>query len=340
MRRATHLLTPATLVYGGVVLLAWLTIRLLGDRVAVAGPILFGPRWFLLVPALLLGPVALALRRSGALAGVLGIALFVLGPVMDFRASLGEDSSGGLRIMTHNLGRDAPTSARLMAILARTRPDVVVLQECIPDEVPIVADGYFTDYQDQLCLLSRFPIAGIDVRDRKDVWDRGGSGAIVLYTLRTPNGPLQILNVHLETVREGIQALRHGDFAEAKENVSERAWESELARAWADRATAPLLVGGDFNMPVESAIYRRYWSHLRNAFSEAGFGWGWTKRTRLFGVRIDHVLTSQELACSRAWIEGETGSDHRPLMADCQLVRPPPSVDGRGRARGLASWGD
>lgn len=320
MRRATSLLTPAVVAYGAGVLLAWLVIRFLGDRVALAGPVLFGPRWGLLLPAVVLGPLALARRRPGAVAAVSMTALAVLWPVMDFRTHGGSSMSGSLRLMTHNLGRESPTSPGVVAVLAETKPDIVVLQECIPDEVPLVMDGYYTDYQEQLCLLSRFPIVGVDARDRQDVWDRGGSGAIVLYTLRTPNGLLQVLNVHLETVRDGLRALRHVDLAEASENISQRVWESELARGWAKRATSPLLVAGDFNMPVESAIYRRYWSDFDNAFSEAGFGWGWTKWTRYFGVRIDHVLSSHELVCTRAWIGGETGSDHRPIVADFRQV--------------------
>jgi endonuclease/exonuclease/phosphatase (EEP) superfamily protein YafD len=80
-------------------------------------------------------------------------------------------------------------------------------------------------------------------------------------------------------------------------------------------------VAGDFNMPIESAIYRRDWADFHNAFSEAGFGWGWTKWTRLFGVRIDHVLSRDGLVCTRAWIGGKTGSDHRPLVADFRIDR-------------------
>jgi len=54
------------------------------------------------------------------------------------------------------------------------------------------------------------------------------------------------------------------------------------------------IVTGDFNMPVESAIYRNTWSVFSNAFNTAGLGFGYTKitpkRGSTYGTRIDHIL--------------------------------------------------
>ena len=60
--------------------------------------------------------------------------------------------------------------------------------------------------------------------------------------------------------------------------------------------SGPFLVVGDFNAPVESVIYRRYWGDLRNAFSYAGFGFGSTRLNGWIRVRIDHILASYDLA--------------------------------------------
>jgi endonuclease/exonuclease/phosphatase (EEP) superfamily protein YafD len=321
--RFGRILWGAVGLFAGAAVVAFFTIRLGGDRHWLATPLLFGPRWLFATPAVLLAPAALLARRPWALAATAAVALFVLGPVMDFRAStsaLGAEARPpDLRVMTANLEAEAPTSPRFLSALREVRPDVVALQECMPERSPIELPGWFTDVRDQICLLSRYPILAVDARDRTDVWNRGGSGAIVLYTIDAPGGPVQLLDVHLETVREGLVGLRHGDVAELRDNLGERAWESELARSFASRATHPLVVAGDFNMPVESAIYGRYWSDFTNAFSTAGLGWGATKRTRLFGVRIDHVLTDRSFTCERAWVGPETGSDHRPMIAD--LVR-------------------
>jgi endonuclease/exonuclease/phosphatase (EEP) superfamily protein YafD len=81
----------------------------------------------------------------------------------------------------------------------------------------------------------------------------------------------------------------------------------------------PTIVAGDFNLPVESAIYRTHWGDLRNAFSRAGIGTGYTKHTRYWGVRIDHVLASGDIGTHRSFVGRDVGSDHLPLIADLVL---------------------
>ena len=77
---------------------------------------------------------------------------------------------------------------------------------------------------------------------------------------------------------------------------------------------------GDFNMPIESTIYRRCWSGLSDAFSMAGWGFGFTKISEKlgwsYGARIDHILFCEPWQCLHCWVGGEIGSDHLPLLAE------------------------
>lgn len=128
-----------------------------------------------------------------------------------------------------------------------------------------------------------------------------------------------LIHLHLETPRDAIEALMHGAWKQAAEhdrNIALRTWESELARQWVDEAPHPAVIVGDFNMPVDSAIYRRFWAGFENAFSRAGLGFGATKQTRWFGVRIDHVLVGPGWTSERAWVGPDLGSDHLPMIAD------------------------
>jgi endonuclease/exonuclease/phosphatase (EEP) superfamily protein YafD len=79
----------------------------------------------------------------------------------------------------------------------------------------------------------------------------------------------------------------------------------------------PVVVAGDFNLPVESAILRNHWRSYDNVFSRCGRGLGYTKFTSLFGIRIDHVLTSPQWTCTGARVlRSPYGGDHAPLIAD------------------------
>ena len=88
------------------------------------------------------------------------------------------------------------------------------------------------------------------------------------------------MNVHLGTIRGGLEALRDDQrsglslLAKNREAAFE---DSRKARERAGRATGPLVIAGDFNLPVESAIYRNYWGGFRNAFSDCGRGFGHSK---------------------------------------------------------------
>jgi endonuclease/exonuclease/phosphatase (EEP) superfamily protein YafD len=72
-------------------------------------------------------------------------------------------------------------------------------------------------------------------------------------------------------------------------------------------------------MPVDSAIYRRYWSAWQNAFSTAGLGFGYTKYTRRWGIRIDHVLAGDEWRVLEARVGPDLGGDHRPVVVKLEL---------------------
>jgi endonuclease/exonuclease/phosphatase (EEP) superfamily protein YafD len=73
-------------------------------------------------------------------------------------------------------------------------------------------------------------------------------------------------------------------------------------------------------MPTDSAIFRRDWSWLADAFGSTGWGYGFTKISTIgpleYGTRIDHVLYSDEWDCLRAWVGPNVRSDHLPLFAE------------------------
>src|SRR4029079_7248164 len=117
----------------------------------------------------------------------------------------------------------------------------------------------------------------------------------------TPLGRLNLLNVQLETIRDGLESILVDKFRGIpafNANRAEAGYEALLAREWSRRGVGDLIVAGDFNMPVESAIYREHWGDLRNAFSVCGQGFGHTKLTSWFGIRIDHVLMDGHWRCA------------------------------------------
>ncbi|XXX72113.1 endonuclease/exonuclease/phosphatase family protein [Sorangium sp. So ce134] len=332
------------------------TLFLFGPRRVIALPLV------VIVPAALLLQRRALIPAALASAIVVGP---ILGYCLSLRALTGGSGRGDLRVASFNTGSRAVSMERLKGFVAESRPDVLALQECaIPEPELTAAFPAWSVHVDRgMCLVSRYPLLKAESRDRRDVWRAGGHGAILRYAIAlpdraahgapagspapaatapdapgAPDAPqpsaqaapgaraFSLLNLHLETPREAIEALMHGLWKQAAEHdrvIALRAWESELARQWADDAPYPAVIVGDLNMPVDSAIYRRFWAGFENAFSRAGLGFGATKRTRWFGIRIDHVLAGPGWTTERAWIGPDLGSDHLPILADLRWTGGP-----------------
>ena len=112
-----------------------------------------------------------------------------------------------LRIVTFNAGR-AGTLDRLERFLAQADPDLVVIPECtfLEPEAEMVK-GLHARRTHGVCVLSRFPFLEFDVRHPRDVWQLGGAGDISLSRVQTPFGPIDLLALHLETVRDDLDTL-------------------------------------------------------------------------------------------------------------------------------------
>jgi endonuclease/exonuclease/phosphatase (EEP) superfamily protein YafD len=314
---------------------AWACVAILGDRVWWTLPLLYGPRWAagLLFAGLL--PALVWARPSALKAGLLMLPLFVFG-LLDLRVPYGTfeaERDLSVRVMELNSGGGVPgqREAKVAAILAeieRSQPQFVVIAECSVSTARALkeVEGWFVERSNTgLCFASRWRLIKWETRDPRDIWKMNGSGAIARAIVASPAGTVRVGLVHLETPREALEEFMDlssipalGD--QTRHNIAQRELESTLAREWIFAGEDfPTIVAGDFNLPVESAIYRRHWSDLRNAFSRSGLGTGYSKQTSFWGSRIDHILTTADIVTRKAWTGQSVGSDHLPVYADLSL---------------------
>jgi vancomycin resistance protein VanJ len=307
----------------------------LGDVWWPATVLLFTGRWVFLLPLVALLPAAFAYRRPLLVPLVLA-ALVCVGPLMGgrtgWRRLLPHAAGTHVRILTFNTDGGGAVAPRLEQLLAEWNPDFVALQECGQSLAAVVRrlPGWFHHEVRALCFMSRYPLLDSMVMDRRaleklkqSAADIGGSGDVVRYTVQMPSGPVNVTNLHLETPRKGLERLLSGTFSAEKlsGNTQLRLIESDLAMKWVSGGTAPTIVAGDFNTPVESRIFQDAWGDFTDAFSRAGFGFGMTRLNGWVRVRIDHVLTGRGLYADRARLGPDLGSDHLPLIVDLTLAK-------------------
>ena len=318
--------------YLASVVLLWIVMRWAGDRWWFGTLLLFGPRWLCLLPLVALVPLALFLRRRSVwpLAAALVVAV---GPVAGFRipwTTLLASDTHAIRLLTCNVKGHCDKNDRLDALIRESNPDIVALQGCWNESHLHWPDGWHVLRDGELIVASRFPLREI-ARSVSARPDHGRPREILLACVVTlPESDLRFATVHLQSPHYGISrvldrttGIRPSRSDLLVEETEARWQESEDVSRQLANDCRPDIVVGDLNLPVESPIYRTYWSPWKNAFSDAGWGLGGTEWPPgmagiPFGVRIDHVLSNSQWRAKRCWLGPDVMSDHLPLLADLQ----------------------
>lgn len=304
--------------------------------------LVYTPLPFLCIPAVMALWVSMWLRpvwRWMALASLVLLLTVVMGLVWGHA----DEGEGRVRLMTYNakvslaLARPGGLASLAMEVAAQD-PDIVVMQDA----------GEFTAYQadhpeaqramfgerevyaqGQYIVASRFPLKGCKPGS---IPFRKTPHSFVQCEVQVGARRLNLVTVHFITPRQGLNAFRHEGLkglAEWQQNVSDRTQQAvELAeQVKVLRASGlPLVVAGDLNAPERSEVVRLLLNAgLRDAFSSAGWGYGYTHghslRLGLSFLRIDHVLVSEDMGVAQAQVGGALGSEHRPVVADLFMHR-------------------
>lgn len=229
-----------------------------------------------------------------------------------------------LRVVTANLGEGIDSQA-LFDFIDETKPDILLFQETGHNLLGEIRrakmfDEWYVFFEGGLGVLSKFKIKKEEHKNRSSF---GGWGTLIAkYDIELQSGLISIFNLHLYTLRDSLQSVidrQANALKKMEKSTSMQEIESSFLSDWIFTKN-PLLVAGDFNMRDVHPVYRKYWSRFSDAFSRAGFGFGYTKYTSWHGVRIDHVLYDADWKAIKAFIGPNLGGDHRPLVVDLEFV--------------------
>jgi vancomycin resistance protein VanJ len=291
---------------------------------------LYLPQAMWAASGLLLLVLTLALDRRLALAPVLCLA-WVLGPIMGLSLSVNRPTAPPdrtFRVMTYNVKYGRWDTRSVAEEIVSADPDLLFLQDVYgrTTDHPALAAFLRTRHVERegfYLVASRFPLAPVEYRPLRPDW--------YIRTQVTIGGlPIAVYNVHLMTPRDGLAAMREGareGIGELMEGAGVRLAQVAQLNADLDRERGAVLLAGDLNAPPESLVVRRLRTdRLRDAFGEAGRGYGFTYghafRPRVSYLRIDYVLFSREMVALRARIGGASGSAHRPVVTELARAVP------------------
>ena len=321
--------------------------RLGPDRYWFSALNLYLPQVFWLIPGFILTVICLVMARRWTWAPLLCIA-WIAGPIMGFcwpQHGSSQASDGALiRIMTWNAkyGKYGKYGALALTYdIDKNRPDVILFQDA-----PCLLNGplgsYFqkwnTHAHGQFVVASRFPLSGVEVRSITLPWEKL---TCLRCQIRVGSNNITLYNVHLESPRRGLNAIRSARkelwympdaIQQMESNVFTRLMQARMLKELILREKGPVIVAGDLNSPDTSMVCASLRNAgLHDAFAEGGRGYGYTYGhlllqrklpwMRASWMRIDHIMMSSRFETRRSWTgTGET-SDHRPVIADIILKR-------------------
>jgi endonuclease/exonuclease/phosphatase (EEP) superfamily protein YafD len=313
-----------------------LAFRLIGERWWVVLACLYLPRVGFAAPLFVLGPALWWFRRRRLLLTQLAAALIVLFPLMGLELPKLREASAGprtLRLASYNVWYGYGGVEALGRQVDDLRADVVVLQATSnrTDEFfQRHLAGWNLHVGSGFMAASRLPIREVYVAEPGP--DGAPKPAHVRYTVEAPFGLLDVYSIHPWSPRRGLDKIRGAGFrftllrgnvaAEAAaerlaSNAAARQQQLEAVLADVTASRHPFVIAGDTNVPGGSWLYQRTLARFRDAFDEAGSGFGYTFPTHPFSwMRIDRILLGPGLRCARIETGGRGGSDHRPIVAE------------------------
>lgn len=261
---------------------------------------------------------ALAWLGAPRLGAGLGLAALLGGALLGLQhrassAALMPDAPPGLHILWFNMLHENTTPpAQLIAALAASEADLVVLTEAAP-LVPHRAalEAHFDQVIGcdrpnwcNLLVLQRAPHSSVALQPL-DGSDRDRLGVITLQLPRPGAAPAQVTLLAVHLVKPWFYGIREHDMWHVLQALSQ--------------ARGPLAMVGDFNAAPWSA-------RLRSLNARCGLQpprrppASWPAAARGWGIPIDLALTRDGavLRALRPWGEG-LGSNHRGLMLELSL---------------------
>ena len=149
-------------------------------------------------------------------------------------------------------------------------------------------------------IASRYPLVALP---RPDTFEAVGATAM------TPLGPVNLVSVHL---------TRPWPFEESWGQISQTMALDEMLQS----LSGPLVVAGDFNSVSNARIGKMVQRDI-SLRPAAGFPGTWPAALpSLFGITIDQVYVSPDLAFVSRRLGQPTGSDHRPVVTEITRAAP------------------
>lgn len=253
-----------------------------------------------------------------------------------FSSSKNIDDTENISIMNYNVRlfnvfdwiEDENVKQDISSFIAEKQPDILCIQEYRPDN-EINHDGYYKyeelsgdKVKNGQAIFTKFPI----IKSGSIEFPKTSNNAIYADVVKGAD-TIRIYNVHLQSlgIDPTVEKLKNENSENLLKHVSStfkmQQFQTELFLRHKKQCSYKMIICGDFNNTAYSYVYKEIKGNLKDAFKDAGNGFGRTFDFKFFPVRIDFVLVDEAFKVNSFKTYDVKLSDHYPVMAKVKLEK-------------------
>lgn len=245
------------------------------------------------------------------------------------------EKEGSFKVMTFNVRmfnfnhalKEKDVPEKIEQLISEEDPDILSFQE-----YTLVTSFKLKDYKYKYVKLQGNKSSfGLAIYSKYKIVNQGSlefpgsmNNAIFIDVLKGKD-TLRIYNLHMQTLalQPQIGNLRQEDsqklFGRLGQSFKKQEEQAELILAHQANCEYPMVVNGDFNNTAYSYAYQKIRGEKKDAFDEAGSGFGRTFIFDFIPIRIDFMLVDPNIEVLDFYNYGQELSDHYPIMAKLHL---------------------
>ncbi len=186
-----------------------------------------------------------------------------------------------------------------------------------------------------MATFSKFPI----INKEFIPFNNSQNNGVLLSDIKTKDKTIRVLNVHLQSFKFGSEHYRYIkglkdstidalNIAKTKDlagqlssGFKKRINQLEILKQQIKSSPYPVIICSDLNEIPLSYVYENLSEELYDSFLESGSGLGVTHASNYPFMRIDYILTSQDLNPTSFHVVEKELSDHYPIVAEIQFQK-------------------
>ncbi|MFC0776625.1 endonuclease/exonuclease/phosphatase family protein [Flavobacterium sp. HJSW_4] len=172
-------------------------------------------------------------------------------------------------------------------------------------------------------IFSKFPI----IEEGKIVFPKSDNN-VVYADIKRGKDIIRVYNMHLQSIKISPDVSEISDdidnvnqkksqriYGRISKGFKQQQEQAEIFREHIKNCKTPMIICGDMNNSPFSYVYRNIKGKLKDAFEEAGEGFGATYKFKYYPARIDYIFTDSKMKVKQfeSFPDFEN-SDHYPIM--------------------------